>query len=398
VSGLLIPEAGDLGPGGYVCGELGVRAASGTTTWGLPTVTTLSSAEPRARGRAGQRYVSDFTELTRRVQAEGLMSRAYGFYWTCIGAAAVALGSLATGVVLLGDSWLQLLLAAALGVVMAQLGFLGHEASHRQIFRSARWNDWTGRVLSGLLVGISYGWWMNKHTRHHASPNFLGKDPDIVSGAVAFSAEAVETRGTVGEWLARRQGFFYLPLLALEGLSLHVSSVRHLLDRRPVRHRWVDLLFVGVRLVGYPVAVFLLLPPGMAIAFIGVQVGVFGFLLGGAFTPNHVGMPIVDRGVKVDFLRRQVLMSRNISGGRLVHFLMGGLAYQVEHHLFPGMARPNLRKAAVHVRAYCEERDISYTETTLVEAYRHVLSYLNDVGRQGRAETFACPLTQAYRV
>lgn len=361
-------------------------------------MTTLPTAAPRERGRAGQRYVSDFTELTRRVQAEGLMGRTYGFYWTCLGAAVVALGSLVAGMVLLGDSWLQLLLAGALGIVMAQLGFLGHEASHRQMFRSARWNDWTGRVLSGLLVGISYGWWMHKHTRHHASPNQLGKDPDIVSGAVAFSAEAVETRGTVGEWLARRQGYFYLPLLALEGLSLHVSSVRHLLDRKPVRHRWVEILFVGVRLVGYPVAVFLLLPPGIAVAFIGVQVGVFGFLLGGAFTPNHVAMPIVDRGIKVDFLRRQVLMSRNITGGPLVHFLMGGLAHQVEHHLFPGMARPNLRRAAVHVRAYCHEHGIPYTETTLVQAYRHVLSYLNDVSVQGRPDTFTCPLTSAYRV
>ena len=361
-------------------------------------MTTFSASRGETGRAVAARYVSDFTELTRRVQAAGLMGRTYGFYWTCLGAAAVALGSLATGMVLLGDSWFQLLLAAGLGIVMAQLGFLGHEASHRQMFRSARWNDWTGRVLSGLLVGISYGWWMHKHTRHHATPNQLGKDPDIVSGAVAFSAEAVESRGSLGEWLARRQGYFYLPLLALEGLSLHVSSVRHLLDRAPVRHRWVEILFVGVRLVGYPVAVFLLLPPGMAVAFIGVQVGVFGFLLGGAFTPNHVAMPIVPRGLKVDFLRRQVLMSRNIVGGRLTYFLMGGLAHQVEHHLFPGMARPNLRRASVYVREYCREHSIVYTETTLVDAYRHILGYLNDVGLRGRPETFLCPVSQQHRV
>jgi fatty acid desaturase len=361
-------------------------------------MTTPPAVRPGPSRPGGSRYVSDFTELTRRVQADGLMGRTYAFYWTCLAAAALALGSLVAGMVLLGNSWLQLLVAGGLGIVMAQLGFLGHEASHRQIFRSARWNDWTGRVLSGLLVGLSYGWWMNKHTRHHASPNQLGKDPDIVSGAVAFSAEAADERGALGGWLAKRQGYFYLPLLALEGLSLHISSVRHLLDRKPVRHRWVEILFVGVRLVGYPVAVFLLLPPGLALAFIGVQVGVFGFLLGGAFTPNHVAMPIVPRGLKVDFLRRQVLMSRNIVGGPLVHFLMGGLAYQVEHHLFPGMARPNLRRASVHVQEYCREHGIVYTETTLVEAYRHVLAYLNDVGLRGRADTFACPLTQQYRV
>jgi fatty acid desaturase len=347
-------------------------------------------------GAAG-RYVSGFAELTRRVQAEGLMARRYAFYWTCLSVAAVALGGLVAGMLLLGSSWLQLLLAAALGVLLTQLGFLGHEASHRQLFRSARWNDWTGRVLSGLLVGLSYGWWMNKHTRHHAHPNGLGKDPDIVSSAVAFTEEAAASRSRLGGWLVRRQGAFFLPLLTLEGLSLHVSSVRHLLSRRPVRHRWVEILFVVVRLVGYPLAVFLLLPTGIAFAFIGVQLGVFGFLLGGAFAPNHVAMPVVPRGVKMDFLRRQVLMSRNIAGGPVVQFLMGGLSHQVEHHLFPNMARPNLRRASHLVRAYCQEHGIAYTETTLTRSYVQILRYLNEVGLAGRADTFSCPLVQQHR-
>jgi len=421
---------------------------------------TLQSALPRVpASRAGARqaeprHLNGFSEVLRQVQAAGLMKRRYGFYWTRFAAAAVALGSVFAGIALLGESWLQLLLAAALGTVLAQLAFLGHEASHRQIFRSARWNDWSGRVLSGFFAGISYGWWMNKHSRHHGNPNKLGKDPDIISGAVAFSTEAAVARGPVGAWLARRQGYFFLPLLALEGLSLHVSSVRHLagkdpdiisgavafsteaavargpvgawLARRqgyfflpllaleglslhvssvrhlagkhPVRHRWVEITFLVVRFAAYLAVLFWLLPPGMAFAFVGVQVGVFGFLLGGAFAPNHIGMPVVPREVKVDFLRRQVLMSRNVSGGPITRFFMGGLENQVEHHLFPGMARPNLRKARAIVQAYCAEHRITYTETTLLQSYRQLLGYLNAVGLSARTGTFVCPLTQQYRV
>ena len=55
-------------------------------------------------------------------------------------------------------------------------------------------------------------------------------------------------------------------------------------------------------------------------------------------------MPLVSPRLKLDFLRRQVLMSRNISGGRLMSIFMGGLNYQIEHHLFPSMARPHLRR------------------------------------------------------
>ncbi len=42
-----------------------------------------------------------------------------------------------------------------------------------------------GRVLPTLFVGISYAWWMNKHTRHHGNPNQIGKDPDIALGSIA---------------------------------------------------------------------------------------------------------------------------------------------------------------------------------------------------------------------
>jgi len=355
-----------------------------------------TTIEPTLRGRAGPAYVSGFRDLTALVKDAGLMGRRYGFYGVCLGAAGVALAAVWVGVVLLGDSWFQLLLAAALGLVAAQLGFLGHEACHRQIFRSARWNEWTGRVLSGLFVGISYGWWMSKHTRHHANPNKLGKDPDISSGAVAFTPEAAEGRRGLGAWLARRQGYFFLPLLALEGLSLHISSIRQVLGRAPVKHRRVEIAFLTVRLVGFLGLIFWLLPPGIAAAFVGVQIGVFGFLLGGAFAPNHVGMPTVPRGVEIDFLRRQVLMSRNISGGPVVRFFMGGLENQVEHHLFPGMARPNLRRARRIVRAYCAEHHIPYTETTLTSSYGTILRYLNQVGLAQRS-TFACPLVQEYR-
>ncbi len=103
-------------------------------------------------------------------------------------------------------------------------------------------------------------------------------------------------------------------------LNLHAESVKSVLGRAPVKHRGIEAGFLVVRLGGYVAALLLLLPPGKAAAFVGVQLAVFGVLLGGAFAPNHIGMPIVPAGLKVDFLRRQVLMSRNISGGRITGY------------------------------------------------------------------------------
>jgi len=84
-------------------------------------------------------------------------------------------------------------------------------------------------------------------------------------------------------------------------------------------------------------------------------------------------------------------MSRNIRGNRFIDTAMGGLNYQVEHHLFPSMPRPHLRRAAPLVRAYCGEVGVTYTQTGLFRSYGIVLRYINRVGL-GEHDPFDCPL------
>lgn len=340
---------------------------------------------------------SVFTELSREVQAQGLHGRRYAWYWCHLVATVGAFLAVWVCVPLLGDSWFQLVLAAVLAVVTAQLGFLGHDAAHQQIFASKAWNEWTARVLSGAFAGLSYGWWVSKHNRHHSGPNQLDRDPDIGPGALAMTLDASAARSGLAARLTRRQGWWFFPLLTLEGLNLHVESVRTVARRGPFKRRGVEAAFLLARLAGCAAVLLLLLPPGKAFAFLGVELALFGVLLGGAFAPNHIGMPVVPAGARVDFLRRQVLMSRNITGGRGIAFLMGGLDLQIEHHLFPSMARPNLRRVQGLVRAHCREHGVAYTETTLLEAYGAVARYLNMVGLRGQ-DPFRCPLLSLYRV
>jgi fatty acid desaturase len=106
----------------------------------------------------------------------------------------------------------------------------------------------------------------------------------------------------------------------------------------------------------------------------------FGVYLGCCFAPTHKGMPLLGPGDQLDFLRRQVLTSRNIRGGRWTDLAMGGLNYQIEHHLFPSMPSPSLRRAQPLVRAFCLRHDLPYLESTLTWSYTQVLRYLHDVG------------------
>ena len=134
---------------------------------------------------------------------------------------------------------------------------------------------------------------------------------------------------------------------------------------------------------------------GMAFAFVGVQLAVFGVYMGASFAPNHKGMPVIAHDAKLDFFTKQVRTSRNIRGGWWATALMGGLNYQVEHHLFPSMPRPFLAKARVIVRERCEQLEVPYTETSLLRSYAIVIEYLNRVGLAAR-DPFDCPIAAQY--
>ncbi|MGW9114084.1 fatty acid desaturase family protein [Microbacterium sp. NPDC055683] len=339
---------------------------------------------------------SEFTALADQIRSQGLLRRRYGYYWVRLILLPIALVGCVVVFILLGDTWWQLFTAVVFAAVLTQLAFLGHDAAHRQIFSSGRWNDWTSIVLADLLVGMSYSWWQHKHTRHHANPNKEGSDPDIDLPVIALTREQrAVSHGPILTWLRAHQGAFFFPLLLLEGLSLHASGVRRVIAREHVDRRWIEIAFLVVRLVGFNALIFLVLSPGIAFAFLGVQLGLFGVYMGMSFAPNHKGMPIVPHDVKLDFLRRQVLMSRNIRGGRFVDALMGGLNHQIEHHLFPSMPRPHLRKAAPIVADYCRTHGIPYAQTSLVASYAIVVRYINRVGL-GERDVFRCPIAAQY--
>jgi fatty acid desaturase len=326
---------------------------------------------------------SDFAELSRQVRQAGLLVRRPVYYALKIGLNTILLAAGWTVVVLLGDSWYQLLAAAWLAVVSAQIAFVGHDAGHRQIFRTRRPNDLVGLAHANLLLGVSHGWWVGKHNRHHSHPNHEDRDPDINIGAVAFTTGQARARQGLARMTARYQAYLFFPMLLGEAVHLHAASVRALLGGT-VRHKRVEALLLLAHLAAYLTTVLLVLSPLRALAFVIVQQGLLGLYLGCAFAPNHKGMPVLTEQDELDFLRRQVLTSRNVRGGRLVDFALGGLNYQIEHHLFPSLPRPSLRHAQGLVRAFCTKHELPYCERTLLGSYTEALRHLHTVGAPPR--------------
>jgi fatty acid desaturase len=360
-----------------------------------PVRSTRPRRTPRGAGQAA--HASDYTELSRRIKAAGLLERRPGAYLLRTVLLAAALGAGLAAVVLVGHSWWQLAVAVFLAGVFAQAGFLAHDGAHRQVFASGKRNEWFSRIVANLVVGLGYGWWMQKHTRHHGNPNTVGKDMDLDPNLIVFTQEDAADRRGVAGWLLRRQGWLFLPAMTLTGLDLHVKTIRMLTSREAVAHRWTELALIAVRLLGLPTLLVLAAGPAIGLTALVVQLLVFGFLLGGAFAPNHIGMPTIRHDQRVDYLRRQVLTSRNIVGGPIVDFAMGGLNHQIEHHLFPSLPSANLRRARVMIREYCQELGVPYLERRLVPAMADVIRSVHRLGIK-HADPFDCPAAAALRM
>jgi fatty acid desaturase len=340
----------------------------------------VASAPPQLRRG------SDYAELSRQVKQAGLLERRR---WSYTWRIAVVVALLAAGwgaFVLVGDSWWQLAVAVFLGVMFTQLGFLGHDAGHRQISGSRRVSRILGVLVGNLGIGLSYGWWVDKHNRHHAHPNTEGADPDIGMRVLAFTETQARASRGWSRAVFRYQAYLFFPMLIGEALSVHVAGVRSLASRDSGT-RPAEAALLGIHFVGYLTAVFLVLSPVKAVVFILVQQGVFGVYLGAAFAPNHKGMPILSPDDRSDFLRRQVLTSRNVRGGWLTDLALGGLNYQIEHHLFPSMPRPALGRSQPLIMEFCRQQGLPYCEASLVGSYAQALRYLAIVGRSSGAAT-----------
>jgi fatty acid desaturase len=90
-------------------------------------------------------------------------------------------------------------------------------------------------------------------------------------------------------------------------------------------------------------------------------------------------MPILDEDGQSDFLRRQVLTARNVTGGRVLSAALGSLNYQIEHHLFPSMPSHNLARCRPLVKQFCAEHGVPYAETSLFASYAASLRYLRSL-------------------
>ena len=343
----------------------------------LPTNEALSPGEagsvPHASGSA-------YAELKQLVKSRRLLDKQPVYYTYRIGLLCSSL-LIGVGVLLLVHVfWLQLLDAVYLAIVSTQIGLLSHEAGHKQMFQRSWKHDVLGLVGGNLVLGMSYAWWVQKHNAHHSRPNQVGLDPDLyiplldVADPVDF-AHMSRVRRFVLTHLAT----LFFPALLTVSVGLQASSFSFL-HQNKARYHVLECVLLLAHYAGYLSFIVWCVGFWQAILFVGLHQALTGLYLGSIFAPNHKGMPVLEQESSWDFLHRQVLTSRNVYAHPLTDFWYGGLNYQIEHHLFPSMARNKLKEAQPVVRTFCQAHGLCYHETTGWRSFAEILSYLHQMG------------------
>src|SRR6266536_4340953 len=226
------------------------------------TITMTPTGSTPARTTTG----SDFAVLSRRISGEGLMQRRPAYYLARLSVVTLMFLGGWTAFFLIGSSWWQLVTAAFLAVTFTQVALVAHDLAHRQVFRTKRPGEFAGRLAGNLGIGMSYGWWMDKHTRHHNNPNHDDLDPDVAPEVLIWATTSALGRRGLAAFITRHQAGLFFPLLTLLSIDLRVSSIKAL--RHPgMKRRGLEAGLMALHLVGYATALLVVLSPLQALAF-----------------------------------------------------------------------------------------------------------------------------------
>ncbi len=323
-----------------------------------------------------------YAELKRVIAVDGLLQRRYAYYaWRTL----ISYAFLALGLVLpfiFPQIIVSVLAGALIGFGMVQVGLIGHDAGHLQVFRSTAKNWTLGLLTWNLSLGVSFWYWQDRHLRHHANTNDVERDPDLAGGGlVAYSEEEARTRRGWSRTFAKYQAYvapLFILYMLIFAILMQIEGWVFVLRRWRGRRYALDLALLVMHVGLYALPYLILGARWLGIFALSQMVA--GLYLCLIVAPNHKGMPVWTKGKQPSYLERQVLSSRNVAAHPLWDFIYGGLNYQIEHHLFPTMPRANFKRAQAIIRPFCLAHGLTYEEMHPWSSFRAVYAGLRRVG------------------
>jgi linoleoyl-CoA desaturase len=308
-----------------------------------------------------------------------------------------AFAGIYVGLVFFAQAWWQALpLAIMLGFATAGVGLnVQHDGGHDS-FSDRPWINKIAAMTLDLIGGSSYIWHYRHTVLHHTYVNITGHDSDIDLGALG-RVTPYQKRLKIHRW----QHYYMWPLYGFMAIRWqlfgdYVDVIRAQVSSHsiPRPKGWDLAVFLGGK------AVFLVLAFGLPMIFhpwwvvliyYGTSGMVVGITLSVVFQLSHIveeaefvapseanrienAWAIHQVETTVDFARRS----------RLAAWLLGGLNFQIEHHLFPRICHINYPAISKIVEQTCRDFGVEYHEHPTFAA--GVASHFRWLRRMGAVE------------
>ena len=301
-----------------------------------------------------------------------------------------------------GTWWQAVPLAVLLGLATAAIGFnIQHDGGHHA-YSERPWVNKATALTLDLIGGSSYLWHWKHVVYHHTYVNITGHDTDIDLGVLGRLSPHQK-------WYPfhRWQHFYIWPLYGLMTIKWQLyDDFRDALTGRMGGHKfprptgWDLVVFLAGKIVFLTLAFaipFLFHPVWLVFLIYGVAAAVAGVVLSVVFQLAHcvegAEFPLPEQGTAriehawavhqaettVDFARRS----------RVVAWLLGGLNFQIEHHLLPRICHVNFPALSKVVEATCRQFGVKFAEHHSFRA--GVASHFRWLRQMGRSPADAHP-------
>tara|TARA_B100000676_G_scaffold310643_1_gene377840 strand:- start:1025 stop:2113 length:1089 start_codon:yes stop_codon:yes gene_type:complete len=297
------------------------------------------------------------------------------------------------------NNWIYLAVSIVMGVFMAGIGFgVMHDAIHGSYSKNKRLNNILGEVIN-LVGGAAINWKIQHNVLHHTYTNVEEYDEDIDSPSfLRFSPNS--KRRLIHRFQFLYAWFFY-GFLTLNWATVSDFSslyrykkmglIRSASSRSFLYHLVKIIVFRSAYFI-YMIVLPVIFTEFSLLAVVGnflVMHWIAGFILSCVFQPAHVmeSSPYSDvKGgddIPNDWASHQVMNTVNFAPkNRLLTWYVGGLNYQVEHHLFPSICHIHYSKISRIVKATAEEFNLPYNvQPTFRSALWYHMKMLKQLGR-----------------
>jgi len=312
----------------------------------------------------------------------------------------VPLGFLLSG--LIQTVLLTFIMYMLIGLGTAGIGLsIMHDANHGAYSKNENVNKWLGKLLN-LVGGYAPTWKIQHNVLHHSYTNVEGYDEDICPPPwLRFSPNAKLRK------IHKYQHFYAWFFYGLLTFTWIINKDFEQLYRykkfglTKTENPNFNKLFVELvvsKIIYYTLA--LVLPiliidisPGWIVLFLFLAHFEGGMILGFVFQPAHV-VPETeffeageDHYIDNNFYIHQMITTSNFAPrSKVLYWLIGGLNYQVEHHLFPNICHVHYKKLSPIVKETAEEFNVPYnSHSTFLGAIKYHTQLLKKLGNPAKA-------------